>query len=101
MCAIKELFNFSALCYSKKLKKIMRLPKENREIELKNFLISLGGSTTGLLFSKSGRYSENDLIDRIIVLARLHREEKLWTLAFISAIASIISAIAAWVAIIK
>jgi len=101
MGLIKELFDFSALCYSKKLKDIRKLPKEERDIKLKEFLISLGGSLTGLLNTKTGRYLEHGLVDRIINLVRLHREEKLWIIALLSAIASILSALAAWFAVIK
>ena len=101
MGLIKEFFDFSALCYSKKLKDIMKLPKEKRDTKLKEFLISLGGSLTGLLNTKTGRYLEHGLVDRIINLVRLHREEKLWIIALLSAIASIFSALAAWFAVIK
>jgi|AntAceMinimDraft_17_1070374.scaffolds.fasta_scaffold267987_1 hypothetical protein len=101
MGSIKELFDFSAFCYSKKLKKIMELPKEKREKKLIELLKNLGGSTTGLFNTEKARYSEHGLVDRILILARLHREEKIWILAFLSAIASILSALAAWVAVIK
>ena len=79
----------------------MRLPKEERETELKNHLISLGGSLTGTLNSKTGRSIEDLLISRIINLERSHREEKLWKIALCSAIASIISALAAWYVVIR
>jgi len=79
----------------------MKLPKEERDIKLKEFLISLGGSLTGLLNAKTGRYLEHGLVDRITNLMRVHREEKLWIIALLSAIASILSALAAWFAVIK
>jgi len=97
----KRIIDFSTLCYSKKLKNIMKLPKEERDTGLKEFLISLGGSTTGLLNAKTGRCVEHGLVDKIINLVRLHREEKLWILAFLSAIASIFSALAAWYVVMK
>ncbi|MGD9552235.1 MAG: hypothetical protein AB7V60_03900 [Candidatus Caldatribacteriota bacterium] len=50
---------------------------------------------------KRGKKVEDIIISRIIELERSHREEKLWIVALLSAIASIISAIAAWYAVIR
>ena len=86
---------------SRKLKNIMKLQKEEKEIELKKYLISLGGTTTRTLNSKTGRIVEDIVVSRIINLERSHREEKLWVIALLSAMAAILSALAAWFAVIK
>jgi hypothetical protein len=86
---------------SRKLKNIMALRKEDRGVELKKYLISLGGTTTRSLNAKTGRTVEDIIVSRIINLERSHREEKLWIVALLSAIASILSALAAWFAVIK
>ena len=86
---------------SKKLQNIMKLEKEEREIELKKHLINLGGTTTRTLNAETGRTVEDIIVSRIQNLERSHREEKLWIIALLSAIASILSALAAWFAVIK
>jgi hypothetical protein len=86
---------------SKKLQNIMKLQKEEKEIELKKYLISLGGTTARTLNSKTGRIVEDIVVSRIINLERSHREEKLWVIALLSAIAAILSALAAWYAVIR
>ena len=86
---------------SKKLQDIMKLQKGEREIKLKEYLISLGGTTARSLNSETGRSVEDIIVSRIINLERSHREEKLWIIALLSAIASILSALAAWFAVIK
>jgi hypothetical protein len=86
---------------SKKLQNIMKLQKEEKEIELKKYLISLGGTTARTLNSKTGRIVEDIVVSRIINLERSHREEKLWVIVLLSAIAAILSALAAWFAVIK
>ena len=84
-----------------KLKRIMNLRKEDRGVELKKYLISLGGTTTRTLNAETGRPVEDIIVSRIIDLERSHREEKLWIIALLAAIASILSALAAWFAVIK
>lgn len=86
---------------SRKLKNIMTSQKEDKGVKLKEYLISLGGSTAGTLNSRTGRTIENEVVSRIVNLERSHREEKLWIIALLSAIASVLSALAAWVAVIK
>jgi len=79
----------------------MKLQKEEKEIELKKYLISLGGTTARTLNSKTGRIVEDIVVSRIINLERSHREEKLWVIALLSAIVAVLSALAAWCAVIK
>ena len=79
----------------------MALQKKEKEIELKKHLTSLGGTTTRTLNSQTGRIVEDIVVSRIIDLERSHREEKLWVIALLSAIAAILSALAAWFAVIK
>ena len=88
-------------CYVKKTSKYNEIKKEERGIELKKYLLSLGGSTTRSLNAKTGRTVEDIIVSRIIDLERSHREEKLWIIALLSAIASILSALAAWFAVVK
>ncbi|MCK4376800.1 MAG: hypothetical protein KAV97_01105 [Actinomycetia bacterium] len=81
---------------SNKLKNIMK--KEDREIKLREYLIDLGGSLTST-YTANGKHLEDEVVARIINAERSNREEKLWIIAFISAIASVISALAAWIAV--
>lgn len=85
---------------SKKVKKIMSLPKEERETELRKYLISLGGSTTRTS-NEQGGLIEDIVISRIINLERSHREERLWKIAVCSTIISLIAVLAAWYAAMR
>lgn len=53
------------------------------------------------LYSSNGILSEPELDRRIIEAERARREARLWIIAVISAIASVVSAVAAWMAVIK
>ena len=53
------------------------------------------------LFDTKGHYSEPELQIRVIEAERSIRENKLWIIALISAIASLFSAIAAWLAVLS
>lgn len=81
---------------SNKLKNIMK--KEDREIKLREYLIDLGGSLTST-YTANCKHLEDEVVARIINAERSNREEKLWIIALISAIASVISALAAWIAV--
>ena len=66
--------------------------------ELKQRAIELGVSTHELSDSR-GIESEPELQRRVLEAERSVRENKLWLIAVISAIASLFSAIAAWLAV--
>ena len=85
---------------SRKLKKIMSIKNiGERDKKLLEYLVSLGGIIYRISSSKE-RIIE-DVVSKIIELERSQREEKLWIIALLSAIASILSALAAWVAVNK
>jgi len=85
---------------SKKLKNIMKLKNiGERDKKLLEYLASLGGTIYRMSSSKE-RIIE-DVVSKIIELERSQREEKLWIIALLSAIASILSALAAWFAVNK
>jgi hypothetical protein len=74
--------------------------------ELEREATKLGVGITGepITQSASGRKKrapDYELQNRVIEAKRSIREHRLWVLALISAIASVISAIAAWVAVSK
>lgn len=75
-----------------------------RKKELKEYGRELGVSLNSLESNPAGEFSkfyEEDLIKRIYEAERSRREERLWIIAFLSAIAAIISALAAWFAVLK
>lgn len=84
----------------KKLDNIMKIANtRDRFIELKKFGKELGISTKHLETGTSG--DEESLLERIYDGIRLKREHGLWIIAVISALISVISAIAAWTAVFK
>jgi hypothetical protein len=75
--------------------------------QLAELLVSLGGTTdeTG---GSSGRMSKPLLIDRILAMQRARRDEdrarreaRLWIVALVAGIASALSALAAWTAVLN
>jgi hypothetical protein len=85
---------------SRKLKKIMSVKNiGERDKKLSEYLSSLGG----YIFRISPRMESitEDIVNKIIELEKANREEKLWIIALLSAIASIFSALAAWYAVTK
>jgi len=83
---------------SKKLKNIMEMKKEERETKLREYLNDLGGSLFST-YTSSGKHLEDGIVARIINIERSNREEGLWKIAFISAIASVVSASVALAAV--
>jgi len=77
----------------------MRLKKDEREIELRKYAQALGVSLQGISDS-DGRFLEQELVERIINAERSLREHRLWIVALISSIASLLSALAAWIAVL-
>ena len=85
---------------SRKLKKIMSIKNiTERDKKLSEYLTSLGGT----IYRISPRIESitEDVVDKIIELERANRDEKLWMIALLSAIASMFSALAAWYAVMK
>lgn len=80
----------------KHIKKIMTIKdRGEREVALRKLAVKLGCS-----FSPTASVEE-ELIRRIQETARSIRESRLWWVAFISAIASAFSALAAWFAVFR
>lgn len=79
---------------SKKLKNIMEMVKEEKETKLREYLNALGGSLFST-YTSSCKHREDEIVARIINIERSNREEGLWKIAFISAIASAVSALVA------
>ena len=85
---------------SRKLKKIMSIKNiGERNKKLSEYLASLGGTIYRI--SSSIESITEDIVSKIIELERANREGKLWVIALLSAIASILSALAAWFAVMK
>ncbi len=76
-----------------------KLPTD--ETEVLKLAEELGVSTHGTLNPDKGRYNIPELQNRIINAQRAIREGRLWWVAVISAIASMFSALAAWIAVMK
>jgi hypothetical protein len=85
----------------KKIKKIMTMSdKEKREVALRSLANQLGCSLSST-YTSDGKHLEDEIIRRIQEAARSFRESRLWWIAFVSAIASAFSALAAWFAVWK
>lgn len=71
------------------------------ETELREKAKKLGVSTHGIVDPQTGRSDIAELQSRTINAERSIREGKLWWIAFVSALASVVSAIASWFAALK
>ena len=83
---------------SKKLRNIMKMEEGERKTKLIEYLIELGGSLFGTCATSIERL-EGEIVARIRNIERSNREEGLWKIAFISAIASVVSALVALAAV--
>ncbi len=84
----------------KHIKKIMAInDRGEREIALRTLANKLGCSLSSTY--TDGKHLEEEVIRRIQEAARSKRESCLWLIAFISAIASALSALAAWFAVLR
>ena len=79
------------------------MKKDNKEriLKLKEYAKKLGCSLVGVYDKRSDKFHEDEIVARIINAERSLREENLWAIAFMSAIASVVSASVALIAIIK
>jgi len=83
----------------KKIKKIMSISdRQKREIALRELAAKLGCSLTST-YTLSSKHLEDEVIRRIKEAVRSIRESRLWWIAFMSAVASVFSALAAWYAV--
>jgi hypothetical protein len=85
----------------RRLQQIMKLnSKEKREVALNTYAQELGCSLSSMYTSK-GKHLEEEIVRRIQEAMRSIRESRMWLIAFISAIASVLSASAALMAVIN
>ena len=88
-----------------RIKRIMqRYPEgiEGRSRELKELAKQVGAPLDGTEHQTVPTLvREHEVISRIREAARSHRESLLWIIALTSAIASVLSALAAWCAVLK
>jgi predicted xylose isomerase-like sugar epimerase len=86
----------------KKLKRIMQIENyDERTKQLADYARELGVSITRLVGVKDGKTDENIVWERIQQALIMQQGQKMWIIALLSAIASIVSALAAWVAILQ
>ncbi len=84
----------------KELKKIMGIENiSDREKALIHLANKMGVSISGLGSSSSAMIDENMLIERIEQRYIILLSRRSWILALIASIASVVSAVAAWIAI--
>jgi predicted transcriptional regulator len=84
----------------RRLRKILSKGKSEREVALRELAQQLGCSLSSTYGGDGGKHLEDELVRRIQEAARSIREARLWWIAVISAIASVVSALAAWTAVI-
>ena len=77
----------------------MAMKRDDRSSALRKLMGELGCSRSEIMYPNSGRDVEPEMVRRIQEAARSIREHRLWRIALLSAIASVISALAAWVAV--
>lgn len=74
--------------------------RDEREVQLRELAKELGCSLSSTYGGDGSKHLEEELIRRIHDATRSIREARLWWIAVISAIASVVSALAAWTAVI-
>ncbi len=82
----------------RRVNSIMSDRNADKEIALRKFAKELGCSLDST-YSESTKHHTEEVIRRIQEAARSYREDFLWLIAFASALASALSALAAWCAV--
>lgn len=85
----------------RRLKLILSKQSPERETELRKFAVELGCSLSDTYRGDGSKHLEAEVIRRIHEAARSIREARLWWIALISATASVVSALAAWCAVLS
>ncbi len=84
----------------KRIKKIMAIKDLNeRAVALRELAAKIGCSLSSTY--AGDKHLEEEVIRRIQEAARSERESRLWWIAFLSGIASVLSALAAWLAVMR
>lgn len=84
-----------------KIKRILAIKDQTkREVALRKFAQELGCSLISTYAAEGAKHLEDEIIRRIQEAARSIRESRLWWIAVIAAIASVLSALAAWSAVL-
>ena len=85
----------------KTIKRIMSKPKEERETKLRELAQKLGCSLSSTYSAERDKHLEHELIRRIQDADRSIREHHLWWIAVLASIAAVVSALAAWSAVLS
>lgn len=73
----------------------------NRETRLRALAQELGCSLASTYHAPTGKHLEEEVVRRIQESMREERDSRLWWIATIAALASLVSAVAAWIAVLK
>jgi len=84
----------------RELRRIMKLPRDEREIELRKLAQELGASLASTYGGDGSKHLEEEVIRRIQEAGRSQREAFLWLVAVVAGVASVVSALAAWCAVL-
>lgn len=76
----------------------MKMRSDEREIALRKYAQELGCSLSSS-YTYDAKHLEEEIVRRIQEAIRSIRESRMWWIAFISAVASVFSALAAWFAV--
>ena len=76
-----------------------RLASKDKDVEINKLARDLGCALDSKI-DANGKHYTNEVVKRIQEAARTYRESYLWIFAFVSAITSLISALAAWCAVL-
>ena len=74
--------------------------RSEREKALRRLAVEYGCSLNSTYEMEGAKHREEELIRRIQESDRSFRENRLWVVALFSAIASVISAVGAWIAVL-
>lgn len=85
----------------RRIKVIMAKQPTERDVELRKLAVELGCSLSSTYGGSGDKHLEEEVIRRIQEAARSIRESRLWWIALIAAIASALSALAAWCAVLS
>ena len=83
------------------LRRIMKLPRDEREPKLRQLAQDLGCSLASTYGGDGSKHLEDEVVRRIQEATRSHRDGLFCILALVSAVAAVLSALAAWCAVLR
>lgn len=84
----------------RRLRRIMTLPRDEREVPLRELAQKLGCSLAAT-YTSDGQHLEDRVIQRIREATKPERESRWWSTPAVELVVGVLAAVAAWIAVFR